>query len=315
MSSAPTAPTQLQNSFIVREYLRPDMMPSTWCPGCGLGIILSCIAQAVHFSGLAKDDVAMVSGIGCTGRMSGYADFNTLHTTHGRAPAYATGLKLARPELTVITVMGDGDAMSIGGNHLVHAMRRNIGLTAVVVNNSVYGLTGGQSSPTTPIGGHTTTARAGSFERPMNLEALARAAGAAFYARATVNHSFALTKLVERALNVPGFAVVEVLSNCHVLYGKMNETPDAAKMMMAMDANTVRGNPTLLRRARLPVRLTDADTPATPDSEAPPLRGVTPEARVARGVIFERRGGVDYSRRYQRQAAERRAEAGNGAED
>jgi 2-oxoglutarate ferredoxin oxidoreductase subunit beta len=294
----PPAPAQLQNSFILREYLRPQVLPSTWCPGCGLGIILSCIVQAVHYRGLAKDQVAMVSGIGCTGRMSGYADFNTLHTTHGRAPAFATGLKLARPELTVITVMGDGDAMSIGGNHLVHAMRRNIGLVAVVVNNSVYGLTGGQSSPTTPIGGHTTTARAGSFERPMNLEALARAAGAAFFARATVNHNFGLTQLIERALTTPGFALVEVISNCHVLYGKMNETPDAAKMMMAMEAGTVRTNPTLLRRARQPLRLTAADAPSTPDPSAAPLAGLQPDTRLQRGVIFERRGGADYSRRY-----------------
>jgi len=278
------------------------MLPSTWCPGCGLGIILSCIVQAVHFRGLAKDQVAMVSGIGCTGRMSGYADFNTLHTTHGRAPAYATGLKLARPDLTVITVMGDGDAMSIGGNHLVHAMRRNIGLVAVVVNNSVYGLTGGQSSPTTPIGGHTTTARAGSFERPMNLEALARAAGAAFFARATVNHNFALTKLIERALAVPGFALVEVISNCHVLYGKMNETPDAAKMMLAMEAGTIRTNPTLLRRARQPLRLTAAASPSSPDPSAPPLAGLQTDTRLQRGVIFERQGGADYSQRYRARA-------------
>lgn len=290
--------TRLQNSFIMQEYLRPQMLPSTWCPGCGLGIVLSCIAQAVHFRGLQKDQVAMVSGIGCTGRMSGYADFYTMHTTHGRAPAFATGLKMARPELTVITVMGDGDAMSIGGNHLVHAMRRNIGMVAIVVNNSVYGLTGGQTSPTTPIGGHTTTARSGSFERPLNLEALARASGAAFYARATVNHTASLTKLVERALSISGCAVVEVMSNCHVLYGRMNETPDAAKMMLAMEQNTRRINPTLLRRSHLPVRLTTAETPAWPAEDAEALDGVRAEERVARGVIFERKGSVDYSRRY-----------------
>ncbi len=138
---------KLQNGFILREYLRPQVMPTTWCPGCGLGIVMSSIAQAVHHRGLAKRDVAMVSGIGCTGRMSGYVDFNTLHTTHGRAPAFATGLKLARPDLNVLVVMGDGDSMSIGGNHLVHAMRRNIGLTAIVVNNAVYGLTGGRRRP------------------------------------------------------------------------------------------------------------------------------------------------------------------------
>lgn len=298
---------RLQNTFILREYLRPEMLPSTWCPGCGLGIVLSCIVQAVHYSGLAKDEVAMVSGIGCTGRMSGYADFYTMHTTHGRAPAYATGLKLARPDLTVITVMGDGDAMSIGGNHLVHAMRRNIGMVAVVVNNSVYGLTGGQSSPTTPIGGHTTTTRSGSFERPLNLEALARASGAAFFARATVNHTASLTKLVERALAISGCAVIEVLSNCHVLYGRMNETPDAAKMMLAMEQNTRRTNPTLVRRGQLPVRLTSSAAPAWPDAAAKPLEGVRAETHVARGVIFERKGCVDYGRRYYRMAAELRA--------
>ena len=303
----------LQNSFIMQAYLRPQMLPSTWCPGCGLGIVLSCIAQAVHYSGLHKDQVAMVSGIGCTGRMSGYADFYTMHTTHGRAPAYATGLKMARPALTVITVMGDGDAMSIGGNHLVHAMRRNIGMVAVVVNNSVYGLTGGQSSPTTPIGGHTTTTRAGSFERPMNLEALARTAGAAFYARGTVNHTAGLTKLIERALTISGCAVVEVMSNCHVLYGRMNETPDAAKMMLAMEAGTRRINPTLARRGQLPVRLTSADKPAWPDEQAEPLEGVQADERVGRGVVFERKGSQDYSQRYYRWLAElqaRRAQNG-----
>lgn len=296
---------KLQNSFILREYLRPQALPTTWCPGCGLGIILSAIAQAVHFHGLDKDQVAMVSGIGCTGRMSGYADFNTLHTTHGRAPAFATGLKMARPDLHVIVVMGDGDAMSIGGNHLVHAMRRNIGLTAVVVNNSVYGLTGGQASPTTPAGARTATTRAGSFERPLNLETLARAAGAAFFARATVNHTAALTKLVERALTVSGFALVEVISNCHVLYGRMNELGDAAQMMQAMDPATRRTNPTLLRRGRLPLRLTSPEAPAWSVAEAP-LDGVQAEARLPRGVIFERPGSMDLSARYHARLAKAR---------
>lgn len=298
---------KLQTSFIVREYMRPEMLPTTWCGGCGLGIILSCIVQAVHFRGLDKDNIAMVSGIGCTGRMSGYVDFNTIHTTHGRAPAFATGLKMARPDMTVITVMGDGDAMSIGGNHLVHAMRRNIGMLGVVVNNSVYGLTGGQTSPTTPIGGRTSTAERGSFERPMDLETLARTAGAAFYARATVNHTAALTKLVERALAVSGFALIEVISNCHVLYGKMNQTPEASKMINLMDENTERTNPTLLRRGNLPLRLTSPEAPAWPVAEEP-LDGVSEESRTRRGVIFERTGSVDFSQRYYAMLDEIRAE-------
>ncbi|MBI3373594.1 MAG: 2-oxoglutarate ferredoxin oxidoreductase subunit beta [Betaproteobacteria bacterium] len=288
---------KLQNSFILREYLRPQAFPTTWCPGCGLGIVMSSIAQAVHFRGLDKNNVAMVSGIGCTGRMSGYADFNTLHTTHGRAPAFATGLKMARPDMSVIVVMGDGDSMSIGGNHLVHAMRRNIGLTAVVVNNAVYGLTGGQSSPTTPVGGRTSTAASGSFERPMNLETLARAAGAAFYARATVNQTAALTRLIERAMGVSGFALVEVVSNCHVLYGRMNELGDASQMMKSMEEQTRRVNPVLLRRAAAPLRLTSAGSPATPVSTAT-AQGVHQDPRVPRGVIFERHGSRDYSSRY-----------------
>ncbi|MBL0147990.1 MAG: 2-oxoacid:ferredoxin oxidoreductase subunit beta [Ideonella sp.] len=287
---------KLQNSFIVREYLRPQVLPTTWCPGCGLGIILSSIAQAVHYRGLAKRDVAMVSGIGCTGRMSGYVDFNTLHTTHGRAPAFATGLKLARPDMSVLCVMGDGDSMSIGGNHLVHAMRRNIGLTAIVVNNAVYGLTGGQASPTTPVGGRTTTSRSGSFERPMNLETLARAAGAAFYARATVNHTAALVKLIERALAVPGFALVEVVSNCHVLYGRMNDLGDASEMMKGMEGQTRRVNPVLLRRADMPHRLGAA---AAADAAANTEPVFDEDLRVQRGVIFEQPHRPDYARRYQ----------------
>ena len=287
---------KLQNSFILREYLRPRMLPTTWCPGCGLGAIMSAIAQAVHFRGLAKDDVAMVSGIGCTGRMSGYVDFNSLHTTHGRAPAFATGLKLARPDLSVIVVMGDGDAMSIGGNHLIHAMRRNIGLTAIVVNNSVYGLTGGQASPTTPVGGRTTTCEPGAFERPMNLETLARAAGASFYARGTVAHVASLVKLVERALAAPGFALVEIISNCHVLYGRMNDLGDAAQMTRAMDGATRRTNPLLLKRGAMPIRLT-AGVAAQPVKEAVEV-GVHGDHRVARGVIFERAPRSDFSARY-----------------
>jgi 2-oxoglutarate/2-oxoacid ferredoxin oxidoreductase subunit beta len=302
---------KLQNSFILREYLRPQALPTTWCPGCGLGVIMSAIAQAVHYRGLDKDQVSMVSGIGCTGRMSGYVDFNTLHTTHGRAPAFATGLKLARPGMSVIVVMGDGDSMSIGGNHLMHAMRRNIGITAVVVNNSVYGLTGGQQSPTTPQGGVTTTARGGSIERPMNLEALARNAGAAFYARGTVNHTAAMTKLIERALGVSGFALVEIVSNCHVHYGNMNQLGDAAQMMKDMDPSTRRVNPVLLRRAQAPIRLTSAASPSTP-VEAPPLEGVAEDPRLPRGVIFERKGSRDYSARYYEMLAGLRAR-GNGA--
>jgi 2-oxoglutarate ferredoxin oxidoreductase subunit beta len=257
---------------------------------------MSAIVQAVHFRGLAKNDVAMVSGIGCTGRMSGYVDFNTLHTTHGRAPAFATGLKLARPDMTVIVVMGDGDSMSIGGNHLIHAMRRNIGLKAIVVNNAVYGLTGGQMSPTTPVGGRTTTSEPGAFERPMCLETLARAAGAPFYARSTVAHVASLVKLIERSLASPGFSMVEVISNCHVLYGRMNGLGDAPQMTHAMDASTRRINPLLAKRAALPLRLDAAGVPH-PVAEVRDA-AVHADTRLPRGLIFEGAPVADLSARY-----------------
>jgi len=289
---------KLQTSLLLKDYMRTEMLPTTWCPGCGLGIIMSSIVQAIHYQGLKKDDVAMVSGIGCTGRMSGYTDFNSIHTTHGRAPAFATGLKMARPEMTVVTVMGDGDAMSIGGNHLISAMRRNIDMVAIVVNNNIYGLTGGQSSPTTPSGSRTTTARHRTIERPMNLEVLARAAGAPFFARATVNHTASLTKLVERALNISGFALIEIVSNCHVLYGKMNDRPEAADMIADMDRTTRRSNPALNRRAARPLRLTATESEYGQAVNPAALDHVIPEDRSGRGVIFENRSSVGFSRRY-----------------
>jgi 2-oxoglutarate ferredoxin oxidoreductase subunit beta len=291
----------VQISITLRDYLRADRLPTTWCAGCGLGIIMNAIVQAVAYRGLDMDQVSMVSGIGCTGRMSGYVDCNTVHTTHGRAPAFATGIKLAKPDMTVITVMGDGDAMSIGGNHLVHAMRRNIGMVAIVVNNNVYGLTGGQTSPTTPVGGVSTTATEGSFERPMDLEALARTAGAPFFARATVNHTASLTMAIEKALEIDGFALVEVVSNCHVIYGRMNGMPEAADMIAAMDGDTWRTNPALLKRADQSIRITRNGV-----EPAPALRqrdGVSQDERSGRGVIWTSSGSVDLSRRYRERVA------------
>lgn len=288
----------MQTSLILHDYMRPAMLPSTWCPGCGLGIIMRALVQAIHYQGLGKDEVAMVSGIGCTGRMSGYTDFNSIHTTHGRAPAFATGLKLARPDMHVFAIMGDGDAMSIGGNHLISAMRRNIDVTAIVVNNGIYGLTGGQSSPTTPMDSRTTTARHRTFERAMNLEVLARAGGAPFFARATVNHTASLTKIIERAMNISGFALVEIISNCHVLYGKMNARPEASGMIADMDKETRRSNPALQRRAMRPVRQTAAGVAPLQDAIKEAPAGISADSRQDRGVIFEHKGSVGFSRRY-----------------
>lgn len=203
--------------------LRKDKFPHIWCEGCGDGIALKAILRAVQNIGLEPNEIAMVSGIGCSSRTPGYVDFNTLHTTHGRAIAYATGLKLARPELHVIVVTGDGDATAIGGNHLIHAARRNINLTVLVYNNHIYGMTGGQVSPTTPMGDFATTAPYGGMENTFDIAGLTIAAGASFVARSTVYHAKALERMIEKAMRKIGFSLVEIMSPCPTAYGKLNK--------------------------------------------------------------------------------------------
>jgi 2-oxoglutarate ferredoxin oxidoreductase subunit beta len=214
------------------EYLRHHKrFPHVWCAGCGLGIVMGSILRSVQKLELNQDDVAVVSGIGCTGRMPVYMDFNTMHTTHGRALAFATGLKLARPEMEILVVMGDGDALAIGGNHFIHAARRNIDLTAIVVNNHIYGMTGGQSSPTTPLSARSATAPFGHIEQPFPICDLAIAAGAAFVARSTVYHVTQLDKLIEQGMRKRGFAVIEAVSYCHTTFGRLNDLKSPVLMM------------------------------------------------------------------------------------
>ncbi len=257
-------------------YLRPKKkFPPVWCAGCGIGIVLGAIIRAIGRTGWRRDDIAMVSGIGCSGRMPVYVDLNTMHTTHGRALAFATGLKLARPDLHVIVVMGDGDALAIGGNHFIHAARRNIGLTAIVINNSIYGMTGGQYSPTTPEDALATTAPLGHIEPPFPVDALAEAAGAAFVARSTVYHARELDHLVEAALRKNGFALVEAISYCHTTFGRMNKLGTAVDMMQH------------LKDASIPVER---------------ARGLPPEqltGKIIRGVLVDR-DIPEYTERYQR---------------
>lgn len=215
-----------------QKYLRHDKkFPNLWCPGCGNGIVLGAIIRAIDELALAKDDIVMASGIGCSGRMSVYVDFNTLHTTHGRALTFATGIKLANPSLHVITVMGDGDATSIGGNHFIHAARRNLDITAIIINNQTYGMTGGQHSPTTPYGSYAATAPYGHIEHAFSIAELAVTAGAAFVARGTVFHAQSLISLIKKALLKPGFSVVEIMSNCHVQFGRRNRMGDPITML------------------------------------------------------------------------------------
>jgi len=220
-------------------YLRIDKFPLIWCAGCGDGIILNAILKAIHNIGLSKDEIAMVSGIGCSSRTTGYVDFNTLHTTHGRALAFSTGIKLAKPELTVIVITGDGDATAIGGNHYIHAARRNIDMTAIIFNNFIYGMTGGQVSPTTPMGKKASTAPYGNPDQPFNISGLAETAGASFVARGTVYHAMQLPKLIEKAIRKKGFSVVEILTPCPTAFGRRNKMGSAVDMMYWFKDNTV----------------------------------------------------------------------------
>jgi 2-oxoglutarate ferredoxin oxidoreductase subunit beta len=231
-------PQQEQHSAYA--YLRQTKkFPNVWCSGCGIGVVMGALIRAVDRIGLAKDDVAVVSGIGCAGRMPVYLDFNTMHTTHGRALAFATGLKLAQPKLKVIVVMGDGDALAIGGNHFIHAARRNIDLTAIVVNNSIYGMTGGQASPTTPLDSRATTAPYGNIEPPFPVSELAIAAGATFVARSTVYHAVELDRYIEQAIRKNGFSLVEAVSYCHTTFGRINKLGTAVEMMRRLKDNSV----------------------------------------------------------------------------
>jgi 2-oxoglutarate ferredoxin oxidoreductase subunit beta len=219
-------------SEVTHKYLRTKKkFPNVWCAGCGIGIALGSIIRAIDKLKLERDNVVMISGIGCSSRMPVYVDFNTLHTTHGRALAFATGVKLAKPNLKVIVVTGDGDALAIGGNHFIHACRRNIDITTILINNRTYGMTGGQYSPSTPFMKFGTTAPYGNRERDFDISMLARTAGAPFVARGTVYHVVQLQKLIEAAITKKGFSLVEVISQCHTLYGRLNKEGGAVEMM------------------------------------------------------------------------------------
>jgi len=222
------------------DFLRHDKkFPHVWCPGCGNGIVMGSLLRAIKRLELSKDEVVLTSGIGCSGRMPTYLDFNTLHTTHGRALTFATGIKLVNPSLTVFAIMGDGDATAIGGNHFIHAARRNINLTAIIINNSIYGMTGGQYSPTTPFGSTSTTSVYGHIEQAFSIAELAATAGASFVARSTVYHTDLMDNLIVEAVKKRGFAVVEVISNCHVQYGRRNKLGGAVDMILGFRDNSV----------------------------------------------------------------------------
>jgi len=213
------------------QMIRSDRMPHIWCPGCGIGIVMRCYAQAILESSIPRQKHVVVSGIGCTGRVAGYMNLDSYHTTHGRAIPFAVGIKLANPDLMVTVFSGDGDLSAIGGNHLIHAARRNVDLKVICVNNFNYGMTGGQVAPTTPQGALATTAPYGNPEMPFNLPFLLLAAGANYVSRWTTIHARQTKDDILLSFGKPGFCFIEVLSPCPIGFGKSNNIDEGLDEM------------------------------------------------------------------------------------
>jgi len=226
-------------AFNYDNYLRTNKMPTLWCWGCGDGVILKALIRAIDKLGWNMDDVCVVSGIGCSGRFSSYINCNTVHTTHGRAIAYATGIKLANPDKKVICVTGDGDGLAIGGNHTIHGCRRNIDINHIVINNFIYGLTNSQTSPTTPQGMWTVTAKRGNIDPTFNACDLAIGAGASFVARETMLDPKKLERIFVKGFEHNGYSFFDIFSNCHVNLGRKNKMASAMENLEWIDEITM----------------------------------------------------------------------------
>ncbi len=224
------------------DLLRKDRIPHIWCPGCGIGTVFSSCLTAMKGTGIDLNQFAMVSGIGCSGRAAGYVKIDSFHTTHGRAIPFATGVKLGNPDLNVIVFSGDGDLFAIGGNHFIHAARRNIDITVICVNNLIYGMTGGQVAATTPHQAKSTTTPKGNPESPFNLPLLAYASGATYIARWTMLHTRDLTDSIEEAINKKGFSFIEVLSPCPINYGRRNKEKALDTLKLYQENTIVKNN-------------------------------------------------------------------------
>lgn len=226
-------------AFNYDKYLRTDKMPTLWCWGCGDGVILKSIIRAIDKLNWDINDVCVVSGIGCSGRISSYINCNTVHTTHGRAVAYATGIKLANPKKHVIVVTGDGDGLAIGGNHTIHGCRRNIDLNHIVINNFIYGLTNSQTSPTTPQGMWTVTAQYGNVDPSFDAAKLADAAGATFIARESVLDPKRIDKVLIDGFSHNGYSFFDIFSNCHINLGRKNRMGEAVQTISWLENKIV----------------------------------------------------------------------------
>jgi 2-oxoglutarate/2-oxoacid ferredoxin oxidoreductase subunit beta len=274
--------------FDVRQYLRLEMMPHFLCPGCGHGIALRALLWAVHECRIDRDKLAVVSGIGCAGRLPAYIDANTFHVTHGRALAYATGLALARPDLRVVTILGDGDCLAIGGNHLIHACRRNLKITCLMLNNEVYGMTGGQVSPTTSPSMFTTTTPLGNSEPSFDACALATAAGAGLVGREVTHHVPRLAELIKAGLEHPGFAFIEVLSDCTEIFGRKNELGSSAEMVLRQKSEI---RPSAYRdTVETPFRANDLPTGVLAKNNRPEYGGAYRAAATAAKTAAAKKG-------------------------
>lgn len=221
------------HTFDIEDYVRINLLPHFLCAGCGHGIALRALLWAIHECNIPKDQLAVISGIGCSGRLTAYIDANTLHVTHGRPLAFATGLKLVRPDLEVMVITGDGDGLSIGGNHLIHACRRNLNITCILLNNEVYGMTGGQASPTTGQDRFTTTTPFGNHEPGLDACKLAEAAGAGLVGRGVTRQVPALKNLIKEGITHNGFAFIEVMSDCTEIYGRKNDLGSSPEMILS----------------------------------------------------------------------------------
>jgi len=226
-------------AFNYDQYLRIEKMPTLWCWGCGDGVILKSTIRAIHKMGWDMNDVCIISGIGCSGRFSSYIDCNTIHTTHGRTIAYATGVKLSNPKINVIVVAGDGDSLAIGGNHTIHGCRRNINLNFILINNFIYGLTNSQTSPTTPQGMWTVTQKYGNIDPTFNACNLAIGAGASFVARESMIDPKKLEKILVKGFEHKGFSFMDIMSNCHINLGRKNKMLSAMENLSWIDSITM----------------------------------------------------------------------------
>jgi len=231
-----------QDRHPLDDLLRTDRIPHIWCPGCGIGTAFSACLTAMKKSGINLEKTVMVSGIGCSGRGAGYVNLDSYHTTHGRAIPFATGMKLANPELNVVVFSGDGDLFAIGGNHFIHGARRNVDLTVVCVNNFNYGMTGGQAAATTPLLARTTTTPVGNPDAPFNLPLLAYASGATYVARWTILHARDLMESIQEAILNRGFSFIEVLSPCPVNYGRRNKEKPLDTLKIYQERTIIRND-------------------------------------------------------------------------